>query len=214
MLRIACISFNDTIINNLSDSHINVNYYNSLKTIDLALYKIIIILNDLGNVDIIRALTIIRKDYTGLIYVIDRNYNPKIALTTLSFDVPYYSSFPIDIDYFREKIIYDFKKHVKQIDYVYKYKELTIDFNKNQITISNETISLSYKETLLLRILVENKNMKISKKELMIEVWHYNDDIRTLETHIKTLRNKLKEYRSLIITIWAYGYMFIDDETN
>lgn len=62
----------------------------------------------------------------------------------------------------------------------------------------------------LLFYLVKNKNIALERERLITEVWgydYYGDD-RTLDTHIKLLRNSLGEYRRFLITLRGVGYRF------
>ena len=58
--------------------------------------------------------------------------------------------------------------------------------------------------------LIDNKEIAISREELLSKVWGYNffGDDRTIDTHIKMLRNNLGKYRDLIVTVRGVGYKF------
>ena len=70
------------------------------------------------------------------------------------------------------------------------------------------------KEYDLLFFLVKNRNIALSRDRLLEEVWGYDffGDDRTVDTHIKMLRNSLKEYRSYIVTLRGMGYKFEADQ--
>lgn len=93
---------------------------------------------------------------------------------------------------------------------VIKYKGLEINFTAREVTIDGEKIAMTPKEYDLLFYLVKNMNIALSREKLLEEVWgfdFYGDD-RTVDTHIKMLRNSLGEYRNLIITLRGMGYKF------
>lgn len=93
---------------------------------------------------------------------------------------------------------------------VVKYKGLEINFTAREVTIDGKKIAMTPKEYDLLFYLVKNMNIALSREKLLEEVWgfdFYGDD-RTVDTHIKMLRNSLGEYRNLIITLRGMGYKF------
>lgn len=85
---------------------------------------------------------------------------------------------------------------------------LSINKTSHEVTINGEILSLSPKEYDLLIFLAENQNSVFSRDTLLDKVWGYDfdGDIRTVDTHIKRLREKLREYSSLIITVRGSGY--------
>lgn len=93
---------------------------------------------------------------------------------------------------------------------VVMYDGLTIDFTARVVLIEGQVIELSPKEYELLFYLARNKGIALSREKLISEVWGYDffGDDRTLDTHIKLLRNSLGEYRKFIITLRGVGYRF------
>ncbi|MBQ1904776.1 MAG: response regulator transcription factor [Ruminococcus sp.] len=91
-----------------------------------------------------------------------------------------------------------------------KYQGLTINFTAREVTIDGEKANMTPKEYDLLFYLVRNMNIALSREKLLEEVWgfdFYGDD-RTVDTHIKMLRNSLGPYRNLIVTLRGMGYKF------
>ena len=80
----------------------------------------------------------------------------------------------------------------------------------HKVVIGDEEIKLNPKEYNLLLYLVGNANTVLSREQILDKVWGYNfdGDIRTIDTHIKTLRAKLSEQGDWIKTIRGSGYMF------
>ena len=86
---------------------------------------------------------------------------------------------------------------------VIKYEGLEINFTAREVKIDGEKVSMTPKEYDLLFYLVKNMNIALSREKLLEEVWgfdFYGDD-RTVDTHIKMLRNSLGKYRNLIVTL-------------
>ena len=76
---------------------------------------------------------------------------------------------------------------------------------------------MSLREYELLTYLVENKGIALSREQLLNNIWNYDyfGNDRTIDTHIKMLRNNLGEYRDLITTVRRMGYKFdIKDKEN
>ena len=80
----------------------------------------------------------------------------------------------------------------------------------HSVKIDNKQINLTPKEYELLIYLINNKNIALSREQLLSNIWGYDffGDDRTIDTHIKMLRNNLKEYRDLITTVRGMGYRF------
>ncbi|MBR1740184.1 MAG: response regulator transcription factor [Ruminococcus sp.] len=98
----------------------------------------------------------------------------------------------------------------KQAEDVIRYKGLEINFTAREVKIDGKKVAMTPKEYDLLFYMVRNMNIALSREKLLEEVWgfdFYGDD-RTIDTHIKMLRNSLGEYRDLIVTLRGMGYKF------
>lgn len=91
-----------------------------------------------------------------------------------------------------------------------KFEGLEINFTSRDVFIDGKKANLTPKEYDLLFYLVRNKNIALSRNRLLEEVWGYDffGDDRTIDTHIKMLRNSLGEYRKFIVTLRGLGYKF------
>ena len=78
------------------------------------------------------------------------------------------------------------------------------------VTVDGHKVDLTPKEYDLLFYLVENKNIALSRDKLLSDIWGYDffGDDRTIDTHIKNLRNNLGPYRDFIVTLRGVGYKF------
>lgn len=101
-------------------------------------------------------------------------------------------------------------KRSLKIENNYKFKGLEIDINAHEVYIEKNKITLTPKEFDLLLYLIQNKNIVLTRDNILNSVWGYDfyGDDRTVDTHIKTLRNNLGIYRDLIITVRKVGYKF------
>jgi DNA-binding response OmpR family regulator len=91
-----------------------------------------------------------------------------------------------------------------------KFEGLEIDMAGREVYVNGQKTSMTPKEYDLLFFLVKNKNLAMSRDKLLESVWGYDffGDDRTVDTHIKMLRNSLGEYRKFIITLRGMGYKF------
>ncbi len=95
----------------------------------------------------------------------------------------------------------------------YKLDDLEVNFLAHSIKIDGKKIDITPKEFAILTFLIKNKNIAISREQLLSNVWGYDfyGDDRTVDTHIKMLRNNLGKYRDHIITVRGVGYLFVED---
>lgn len=92
------------------------------------------------------------------------------------------------------------------------FDELVIDHDAHRVTIEGQELSLTPKEYELLYFLASSPDKVFSREELLREVWNYEffGDLRTVDTHIKRLREKLSKISEnsakMISTVWGVGY--------
>jgi DNA-binding response OmpR family regulator len=86
---------------------------------------------------------------------------------------------------------------------------LSVNLLSCKVCLNNEEINLTPKEYDLLLYLAKNKDIVLSRDMLLLNVWgvDYSGDYRTVDTHIKRLREKLNDYGSIITTLRGKGYM-------
>ena len=100
----------------------------------------------------------------------------------------------------------------KQAAPLLKLKGLTLDENQHTVTIDDQRVVLTYKEYELLRLFLSHPGMAFSREQLLQTVWNteYAVETRTVDMHIRTLRQKLGEYGRYIETIRGVGYRLED----
>lgn len=94
----------------------------------------------------------------------------------------------------------------------YDFGGVHIDTSARTVTVDDEKIEMTPKEYDLLCYLIKNKNQALSREQLLEDIWGYDfyGDDRTIDTHIKNLRNHLGPYRDYIVTLRGVGYKFED----
>ena len=91
----------------------------------------------------------------------------------------------------------------------YSVRDLYLDVEKHNVSVEGECVELTYKEYELLRLLMQNAGIVTSRETIMERVWgtDFEGESRTLDMHIKTLRQKLGSAGSMIKTIRNVGYI-------
>ena len=90
------------------------------------------------------------------------------------------------------------------------YEDLVLDDLAHEVKVDGEIIDLTPKEYELLKYFMQNKNIALSRDTILSNIWGYDfyGDERTVDTHVKTLRNNLGKYRDNIKTVRGMGYKF------
>lgn len=107
----------------------------------------------------------------------------------------------------RIKVVLKRNKHIED---KFIYQTLEVDFKAHNIMIDGKNIKFTPKEYDLLIYFINNANIALTREILLDKIWGYSffGDDRTIDTHIKMLRNTLGKYRNLIVTVRGVGYKF------
>ena len=107
-------------------------------------------------------------------------------------------------------------KRTKEDKDEFIYKGLRVDFKGHSIYIDNKELNVTPKEFDILSYMIKNQNVAISRESLLSTIWGYDffGDDRTIDTHIKMLRNNLGKYRDIIHTVRGVGYKFEIKDKN
>ncbi len=103
---------------------------------------------------------------------------------------------------------------------VIEFQHLTIDNDAHKVLAEDKVVNLTPKEYELLIFLAKTPNKVFDREQLLKEVWHYEfyGDLRTVDTHVKRLREKLNRVSSeaakMIQTVWGVGYKFEVQSNN
>ncbi len=94
---------------------------------------------------------------------------------------------------------------------------ITIDEYGRKVLVDGNTITLTPKEFDILLYMSKNREVVLSREKILEKIWGYEffGDDRTVDTHIKMLRNSIAPYRHYIKTVWGIGYkMEVDDKKD
>lgn len=151
---------------------------------------------------------------------IKKRYNtPTIMLSARSEEYDILAGFDLGIDDYMTKPfspkeliarINAVCKRYKKDENFFEYKGLKVDYLGHCVFIDGNEINLTPKEYDLLVYFIKNKGIALSREQLLNKIWNYDyfGNDRTIDTHIKMLRNNLREYRDLITTVRGMGYKF------
>ena len=91
---------------------------------------------------------------------------------------------------------------------IYRCGVLTVDQTRHTVTVNGREVVLTQKEFELLCLLLKNKGQVLSRERLIEDVWGYafTGESRTVDVHVRTLRQKLGEAGAYIETVRGYGY--------
>ncbi len=95
---------------------------------------------------------------------------------------------------------------------VIQIRDLTIDLKKHEVKAAGEVVTLTLKEYELLKRLMQNPNIVLTRDQLLEEIWGYDFDgeTRTVDVHVRTLRQKLGKCGDYIETVRGVGYRMSD----
>jgi DNA-binding response OmpR family regulator len=99
---------------------------------------------------------------------------------------------------------------------VLQYGPVTIDIDRHRVLAGAREVQLTAKEFLLLRYLVEHRGRVLSRDLLLTDVWgyQYTGGTRTVDVHVRRLREKLPEVGTAITTVKQFGYRLEDAPTS
>ncbi len=176
------------------------------------------------NIDII-VLDIMMPEMDGYTFFskMKEKYNiPTIVLSARNEEYDKLFGFSIGIDDYLTKpfspkeLVARIKAILKRCNVMYDeeiftYKGIKMDFKGRVLYIDNKEAKITPKEFDLLAYFVKNPNVAITREQILSKVWGYDfyGDERTIDTHIKILRNNMGKYRDLIVTVRSIGYKFI-----
>ncbi|MCI0746635.1 MAG: response regulator transcription factor [Verrucomicrobia subdivision 3 bacterium] len=94
-----------------------------------------------------------------------------------------------------------------------EWKELAVDIPRHQATVKGKSVDLTATEFKLLTVLAQRRGRVQSREQLLHDVWQYDNliDTRTVDTHMRRLREKLGSAAKYLDTVRGVGYRFVED---
>ena len=105
------------------------------------------------------------------------------------------------------------RSQTQHVSKLLKVGGLIVNLDERTVVVDGKRVPLTYKEFELLRLFLSHPGMAYTREQLFSQVWDmdYMGDSRTLDSHIRTLRQKLEDYGKMIETVRNVGYRW---ETN
>lgn len=93
---------------------------------------------------------------------------------------------------------------------VFEHEGLNVNLDSHDVSVDGRRTALKPKEFELLAFFIRHPRKVFTREKLLNAIWGYDyyGDIRTVDTHIKSLRENLGAYRKFIVTVWGSGYKF------
>lgn len=188
-----------------------------LKKIQDKKYDLIILDNEIGNIDGMKACKAIRNRSTVPIIVISNCDEIISKILALENGADDYLVKPLNISELQARMKTIFRrmgyKTNKTPKHICKINNFNINFLKKVISIKNKDINFTSKEFDLFYILSSNPDKVFTREELLDEVWGYEHygDVRTVDVHVRRIREKIERntgHTKYIMTKWGEGYYF------
>ena len=168
-----------------------------------------------SNVDGIEALKNIRENYSNVdikIIMLTAKSNEMSKVNALNLGADDYITKPFSILELIARIKANLrKKTVYNEDNTIVYHSIKMFIDKRLVLIKNREVNLTHKEFELLKILMLNAGNVVDRQKIFNEVWGYDAIIetRTIDMHIKNIREKLALKKDIISTVHGVGYKLI-----
>ncbi len=190
----------------VSEASNGIEALNKIKTTTIDIIILDIMMPKLDGLSAYKQIKQIKNIPTIILSARDEEYN---KLLGFDLGIDDYVTKPFSPKELIARIKAVTKRYQKE-ENKYIYETLILDFKGHSLTIDNQEIKLTPKEFELLKYFINNQNIALSREILLNKIWGYEyfGDDRTIDTHIKMLRNNLGKYRHLIKTVRAIGYKF------
>ena len=175
-------------------------------------------LPDMDGVDVIRKI----RSWSNMpIIVISARTEDSDKIEALDAGADDYLTKPFNILEVRARIRTVLRRaggHVVQEQKIIRVHDMEVNLVKRTVTLGGEEVRLTAKEFDLLQMFITNRGRPFSRKEMLEAVWKYDDytgDARTVDVHIRRLREKIErnpDEPEFIFTKWKVGYYFTDKD--
>ncbi len=195
----------------LNEGYEVIEASNGLEAIDVMNNSVDVIVLDImmPKMDGYTTLKEIRKNYKTPVIMLSARTDEFDKLQSFDMGVDDYVTKPFSPKELIARIKAVTNRNKVNVD-EYVYKTLKINYLGHSVFIDDKEIKLTPKEYELLCYFVQNKGIALSRESLLSKIWGYDffGEDRTIDTHIKMLRNNLGEYRNLITTVRGMGYKY------
>lgn len=172
-----------------------------------------LMLPDGSGLDLCRELKSDSTNESPLIIILTAKDDEVDKVVGFELGADYYVTKPFSVRELILRVKAVLKRGIKQsntLEVERKFGDLTIDIESHEVFVNNENIILTALEFRLLTQLVDRRGRVQSRDQLLSDVWGYSSEVttRTVDTHIKRLREKLGIMGKYVKTIRGIGYKF------
>jgi DNA-binding response OmpR family regulator len=177
-------------------------------------YSIVLLDTDLPELDGRNVCRQIRKASDVPIFIISERHDEQAVLCAFDLGIDDYIRKPFSAREVLARIkvfLYRTGSAAKNTPSKIVFSGLFIDTISREVSVDGRRVQLTPKEYDLLFFLSQNPNKAYSREALLNEVWGYcfTGSDRTIDTHVKTLRESIRPYDAYIVTVWGFGYKFV-----
>lgn len=167
-----------------------------------------IMLPDMSGTEILRSLKQNPETSSIPIMMITAKNSEYDIVSSLDLGADDYMAKPFSVLELLSRVNALLRRNNKQIENSMEFKGIKIDLLRRKVLVDEEPVILTYKEFELLKYMMNNIDIVLSREVLLNSVWGYDyqGETRTVDMHIKLLREKLGEKRDLIKTVRGVGY--------
>ena len=176
-----------------------------------------LIILDLGlpDRDGVELIRYVRQKYLTPIIVLSARTTEADKIEALDLGANDYITKPFGIMEFLSRVRAALRRSApEEKTNVYAFHEILLDNARHSVTVNGAHVDLTYKEYSLLRLLLENTNLVVTRETILQVVWGTDISVesRTVDMHIRTLRKKLGDAGKYICTVRKVGYKLADSE--
>lgn len=182
----------------------------ALKMIEATAYSLILLDVMMPGIDGFETLTRIRENSQVPVIMMTARSEEYDKLLGFNLGVDDYVSKPFSPKELMARVGAVLKRSKQQFGDTLEFGKLCLRPSARTVTLDGRQLAMAPREYDLLLKLVQNEHIVMSREKLLETVWGYEylGDTRTVDTHIKQLREHLGEYRGYIQTVWGVGYKF------
>lgn len=186
----------------------------SIEIPDLILLDIM--LPDMDGIEILKKLKMNTMTSSIPVMMLTAKTSEYDVVSALDFGADDYMKKPFSVLELISRINALLRRNIKQSKQLIEFGGIMVDLLRREVLIDGEKINLTYKEFELLNYMIKNEGIVLSRENLLNAVWGYDyeGETRTVDMHIKMLREKLGNKRDLIHTVRGVGYRIISGAKN
>lgn len=186
------------------------DFFEALKTSTPDLILLDIMLPDKDGMTILKELRASQKTDTVPVIMLTAKSGQMDKIKGLDAGADDYITKPFDILELVSRVKAVMRRSgEKKSEKLCQFRDITVDADKRLVKVSGEAVGLTYKEFELLLMLIKNAGIVLARDRIMNEVWgvNFEGETRTVDVHIRTLRQKLGPAGNYIETVRNVGYV-------